>query len=256
VVTGYGFLAMEGIELDKVELALISQEAENRYIGVNCGIMDQFAVAMGKANHAIMLQCDTLKYEHVPFESQGYKIVIANTNKRRGLVDSAYNERRSQCEQAVQDLRNVYPHIKLLGEIGAEQFHQSSTAITSDIVRRRAQHVIEENDRVLQSVQALVNKDLISFGQLMIRSHESLRDLYEVSCKELDIMVEAALKVDGVLGSRMTGAGFGGCTVSLVKSSSVDRLILEAGKEYTNETGLTAEFYVAEIGDGVKEIFD
>jgi galactokinase len=218
--------------------------------------MDQFAVANGKKDHAILLLCDTLEYELVPFASGPYKIVIGNTNKRRGLVDSAYNERRAQCEQAVADLRAQFPDLQALGQLTLAQFQQHSGRIADPVVRKRAQHVVEEIDRVLQSVQALKAGDLARFGQLMTASHQSLRDLYEVTGPELDAMVEAALSVPGVLGSRMTGAGFGGCTVSLVHRDQVDEFIRSVGGQYRAKTGLEPEFYVCDIGDGVKEVQD
>lgn len=253
VVTGYGLLAMEGREpIDTVQLALLAQKVENEFIGVNCGIMDQFAVANGKADHAILLQCDTLEHELVPFHSGSYKLVIANTNKRRGLVDSAYNERRTQCEQAVAALSLAYPGLKLLGELTLEQFEAAQQAIADSTVRRRARHVVEEIDRVKRAVDALRKDDLATFGELMNASHESLRDLYEVSCLELDVLVEEARKIPGVLGSRMTGAGFGGCTISLVHEESVEPFLAQVGEQYNKRTGLTASFYVADIGDGVK----
>lgn len=254
VVTGFGFLTMEGQSVDTVKLALTAQEAENKFVGVNCGIMDQFAVANGKKDHAILLMCDTLEYELVPFESGSYKIVIGNTNKRRGLVDSAYNERRSQCEQAVRDLQAKFPDITLLGQLTLEQFEANADLIPDPIVRKRARHVVEEIDRVLKSVEALKQGRLADFGKLMIGSHESLRDLYEVTCHELDTMVDAALQVPGVLGSRMTGAGFGGCTVSLVHENNVTEFIESVGSVYAAKTGLKADFYVCDIGDGVKEL--
>jgi galactokinase len=254
VVTAYGLLAAEGNPTDTVKIALLAQKTENEFVGVNCGIMDQFAVANGKKDNAILLMCDTLEYKHVPFQSGSYKLVIGNTNKRRGLVDSAYNERRSQCEQAVKDLQQQFPDITLLGQITLEQFNEHKHLIPNETVRRRAQHVVEEIDRVLQSMKVLQENDLESFGKLMIGSHNSLRDLYEVTGKELDTMVESALKVPGVLGARMTGAGFGGCTVSLVHEDSIDTFIAQVGKEYTEITGLTPDFYVCNIGDGVKQI--
>ncbi len=254
VVTAYGLLTMEGQPTDKAEIALLSQKAENEFIGVQCGIMDQFAVAMGKKEHAILLMCDTLEYKHVPFASGEYKLVIGNTNKKRGLVDSAYNERRSQCEQAVKDLASEYPGLTLLGQLSLEQYRNAEHLIKDETVRKRAQHVVEEIDRVLQSIEVLERGDLAAFGRLMIGSHNSLRDLYEVTGVELDTMVEAALAVPGVLGSRMTGAGFGGCTVSLVHQDSVERFVGEVGRVYKEKTGLTAEFYVCDIGNGVQEL--
>lgn len=254
VVTAYGLLTMEGQPTDKVEIALLSQKAENEFIGVQCGIMDQFAVAMGKKEHAILLMCDTLEYKHVPFVSGEYKLVIGNTNKKRGLVDSAYNERRSQCEQAVKYLAAEYPELTLLGQLSLEQYRNAQHLIPDETVRKRAEHVVEEIDRVLQSIEVLERGDLAAFGQLMIGSHNSLRDLYEVTGVELDTMVEAALAVPGVLGSRMTGAGFGGCTVSLVHQDSVERFVGEVGRVYKEKTGLTADFYVCDIGNGVQEL--
>lgn len=254
VVTAYALLTLEKQPIDKVQIALLSQKSENEFNGVQCGIMDQFAVANGKKDHAILLMCDTLEYDLVPFQSGSYKLVIGNTNKRRGLVDSAYNERRSQCEQAVQDLKQAFPELTLLGQINLEQFNANKHLIKEDIVRNRAQHVVEEIDRVLQSMEALKKDDLALFGQLMNGSHDSLRDLYEVTGAELDAMVAAARKVDGVLGSRMTGAGFGGCTVSLVHEDSIESFKQQVGEEYTAATGLVADFYVCSIGNGVEQL--
>ncbi len=254
VVTGYGLLSMEGHPIDTVKLSLIAQEAENKFIGVNCGIMDQFAVANGKKDHAILLMCDTLEFKHVPFHSGSYKIVIGNTNKRRGLVESEYNTRRSQCEQAVRYLQAQFPDMTLLGQINLDQYNANEHLILEEIIRRRARHVIEEIDRVRQSIKVLEDNDLEAFGQLMIASHRSLQHLYEVTGKELDSMVDAALQMPGVLGSRMTGAGFGGCTVSLVHEDYIDNFIKSVGEQYTQETSLVPAFYVCDIGDGVKEV--
>lgn len=254
VVTAFALLTMEGQPTDKIEIALLSQKTENEFIGVKCGIMDQFAIAMGKREHAILLMCDTLEYRHVPFRGGEYKLVIGNTNKKRGLVDSKYNERRAQCEQAVSDLRAEHPELTLLGQLTLAEYNASEHLIQDDIVRKRARHVVEEIDRVLQSIEVLEAGDLVAFGRLMNGSHASLRDLYEVTGPELDAMVEAAQAIPGVLGARMTGAGFGGCTVSLVHQDSVQRFIDEVGRVYEDKTGLVPEFYVCEIGDGVKEI--
>ncbi|WP_053374169.1 galactokinase [Paenibacillus sp. FJAT-27812] len=254
VVTAYALQSLEGLETDTVKIALLSQKSENEFNGVKCGIMDQFAVANGKKDHAILLMCDTLEYELVPFESGSYKLVIGNTNKRRGLVDSAYNERRAQCEQAVADLQAAFPEITLLGQINLEQFNSAKHLIKEETVRKRAQHVVEEIDRVLKSIKALKANDLEQFGQLMNGSHDSLRDLYEVTGAELDAMVAAAREVPGVLGSRMTGAGFGGCTVSLVHEDSVEAFQEEVGRKYKEATGLTADFYVCTIGNGVERL--
>ncbi|MBB6731959.1 galactokinase [Cohnella zeiphila] len=253
VVTAFGLLTMEGKPTDTVQIALWSQHAENEFVGVKCGIMDQFAVANGKKDHAIHLDCDTLKYELIPFRSGDYKLVIGNTNKRRGLVDSKYNERRAQCEQAVQDLKQAFPELTLLGQLTLAEFEANEHLIPDETVRRRARHVACEIDRVKRSIEVLERDDLAAFGLLMNASHDSLRDLYEVTGAELDAMVDAARQVPGVLGSRMTGAGFGGCTISLVHQDSVERFISEVGEKYGAATGLKADFYVCDIGDGVRE---
>lgn len=195
VVTAYAFLTLEGGDTDTVEIALLSQRAENQYVGVNSGIMDQFAVANGKRDHAILLMCDTLEYNLVPFITGSYKLVIGNTNKRRGLVDSKYNERRQQCDEALAILQKEVPSLAYLAQLNREQFEAHQDKITDEIVRRRARHVVEENQRVLDSVEVLKNNDLKQFGQFMNDSHASLRDLYEVSCAELDIMVEEAGRI-------------------------------------------------------------
>ncbi|WP_274649427.1 galactokinase [Paenibacillus humicola] len=254
VVTAFALLSMGGYPTDTVEIALLAQKSENEFNGVQCGIMDQFAVANGRKDHAILLMCDTLEYKLVPFASGSFKLVIGNTNKRRGLVDSKYNERRSECERAVRDLQAVFPELTLLGQLTVEQFNEHAHLITDETVRKRARHVVEEIDRVLQSMKVLEAGDLASFGKLMNGSHDSLRDLYEVTGAELDAMVDAARKVPGVLGSRMTGAGFGGCTVSLVHEDSIERFKEEVGRSYAEATGLAAGFYVCEIGNGVEKL--
>jgi len=254
VVTAYALLAMEGATMDKADMARLAQEAENRFVGVHCGIMDPFAVAMGRENYAILLKCDTLEYRYVPFRLQDYTLVIGNTNKRRGLADSAYNERRRQCDEAVRYLQTRLPGLELLGQLSPEQFRAHADAIPDPVVLKRARHVVEENERVQESVKALERGDLSRFGQLMNDSHDSLRDLYEVTGRELDAMVDAARNVPGVLGSRMTGAGFGGCTISLVHKDSVETFKREVGRTYRDKTGLNPDFYVCSIGDGVKQL--
>ena len=240
--------------IDMVEMAVLSQKAENRYVGVNCGIMDQFASAMGKANHAIFLNCRNLDYRHVPLNIKGYKIILANTNKKRGLGESKYNERRSQCEAGFELLKPALPGATCLGGISFEQFEQYKYLIKDDIIRKRVEHVIAEDDRVLKSVEALQGDKIELFGKYMIASHVSLRDLYEVTGFELDTLVEEALKLKGTAGSRMTGAGFGGCTVSIVGDDAVNTFIDEVGRNYLEKTGLKADFYISEAGDGGREI--
>ncbi|MBN2273881.1 MAG: galactokinase [Bacteroidales bacterium] len=240
-------------ELDGIALAQLGQRAENLFVGVNCGIMDQFASAMGKKDSALFLDCNTLEYKIVPLNLNGYKLLITNTNKRRGLADSKYNERRSECEQAVEYIRKV-KDIKLLGEITESEFYLIEKHIPDENVKKRARHVVTEIKRTVDAVEALNAGDLEKFGALMNGSHDSLRDDYEVTGPELDTLVEEARKVLGVIGSRMTGAGFGGCTVSLVDEKQVNTVIQKVGKNYTIRTGLKADFYVAGIGDGAKLI--
>ncbi|MFW5657989.1 MAG: galactokinase [Bacteroidota bacterium] len=253
MVTAYTIRTIMGFEEDMISLVKLSQRAENQFVGVNCGIMDQFSVGMGKENKAIFLNCDTLEYELVPIVLKNHKIVISNTNKRRGLADSKYNERRSECDKAVEYL-NQKTKISLLGEISMEQFNKISDVIPDETVKRRARHVISENKRVLDAVDALKNNDLKKFGDLMNASHDSLRDDYEVTGKELDTLVEEARKIKGTVGSRMTGAGFGGCTVSIVENAAIDNFINEVGKNYKKRTGLEADFYIGEVGDGTRKI--
>lgn len=239
--------------IDRVELVKFTQRSENNYIGVNCGIMDMFAVGMGKENSAILLDCNTLKYQYAPLTLDGISIVIANTNKRRGLADSKYNERRGECESALKKLQQKYS-ITSLGEMSKDQFLAGKELIGNDIWERRARHAVYENIRTQEAVQKLQKGDLEGFGKLMNESHISLRDDYEVTGKELDSLVEASWEAPGIIGSRMTGAGFGGCTVSLVKDRYVDDFIAQVSKEYTKATDLMADFYVVKVGDGAKEL--
>ncbi|MGF7058186.1 galactokinase [Brassicibacter mesophilus] len=254
LVTAFGLLTYEGYDVDRVEIARIAQESENRFIGVNVGIMDQFVVSLGKKNHALLINCNTLDYELVPFDIGDYRIVISNSNKKRELVDSEYNTRRQQCEIAVKYMKTQFCDISNLSELSKEDFDSYSYLIKDDVARNRAFHVINENERVLKSVQALKSHDIDKLGGLMTESHESLRELYQVSCRELDLLVDTALGVDGVMGSRMTGAGFGGCTVSLVLKANVDDYKRIVGSKYRSKFGHDADFYVCNIGDGVKQI--
>ncbi len=253
MVTAYSINDVFSVKENMVSLIKLSQKAENQFIGVNCGIMDQFAVGMGAVNKAIFLNCDTLDYELIPLVITGYKLIISNTNKRRGLADSKYNERRSECDIAVENLSQV-KKIKNLSQVSYARFLEINDMITNPVVRRRAKHVISENQRVLDAIKALKAGNLLLFGQLMNASHDSLRDDYEVTGIELDTLVEEARKIPGVLGSRMTGAGFGGCTVSLVQEDTVDEFIEQVAIGYLEKTGLKAEFYVAEVGDGTKRV--
>lgn len=249
VLTGFILRDMFGFDVSNQNLALIGQYSENHFNGVNCGIMDQFAIAMGKKEHAIFLDTATLSYEYAPIRLDDAKIVIACSNKKRGLGDSKYNERRSECEQALAELQQVCS-IGSLGELTEEEFEKYQGNIGSEVRRKRARHAVYENRRTIQAVQALKDNDIAAFGQLMNASHVSLRDDYEVTGVELDTLVEEAWKVEGVIGSRMTGAGFGGCTVSIVKNGSIDDFIARVGAAYQARIGYAADFYVVEIGDG------
>lgn len=253
LVTAVAVNEVFNLNIDRIKLVKLCQKAENTFVGVNCGIMDQFAVGMGKKDHAILLKSDTLEYSYVPLKLEGYKILITNTNKRRGLLDSKYNERRSECEKALSYLQKALP-VKNLSEITIEQFEEYKDLIPDEVLRKRAKHVITENKRVLDAVKALNDKDLIKFGELMIESHNSLRDDYEVTGKELDTLVEEALKLKGVIGSRMTGAGFGGCTVSIVKEDAVEEFIKVVTHNYTQKIGYRPTVYITGIGEGAGEI--
>jgi galactokinase len=253
MVTAVAMNTLYDMPFDMIDLIKIGQKAENEFVGVNCGIMDQFASGLGKTEHAVYLDCATLDYEQVPLVLGDYKLVISNTNKRRGLADSKYNERRAECESSVESIAQTEP-VSLLGELSYARFLDLQHLIPDETVRRRAHHVVSENQRVLDAVKALKESDLILFGQLMNASHDSLRDDYEVTGIELDTLAEEARKVEGVLGSRMTGAGFGGCTVSLVHKDAIDRFITEVGAAYHAKTGLKPDFYLGEVGDGAKEL--
>lgn len=249
VGTGVMLRDMYGFDVDMIEISLIGQYSENNFNKVNCGIMDQFAIAMGKKDCAIFLDTADLSYEYAPIVLDDAKIVIACSNKKRGLGDSKYNERRAECEEALAELQTVLD-IKSLGELDEERFEANKDAIKSEVRQRRARHAVYENRRTVKAVEALKAGNIEEFGRLMIASHNSLRDDYEVTGKELDTLVDSALKQKGVIGSRMTGAGFGGCTVSIVKNDSIDEFIENVGREYEETIGYAADFYVVEIGGG------
>ncbi len=253
LVTAFATNVLFNGGLPVLELVKMGQRAENNFVGVNCGIMDQFAVGLGEKDHALALNCDTLDYEKVPVNLGNHTIVIANTNKKRGLADSKYNERRSECEKAVEYISKEKT-LEHLSQLDAEMFERLKENIPEENVVRRAKHVIYENKRVLDAVKALKENDLDTFGKLMYQSHYSLKDDYEVTGLELDTLVEEATKIDGVIGARMTGAGFGGCTVNIVKTEKVELFKNHVGKGYYERTGLTPEFYTANIADGVKEM--
>ncbi|MFK4784469.1 galactokinase [Fusobacterium sp. MFO224] len=244
------------LNIPMIDIVKYSQKAENEFIGVSCGIMDQFAVGMGKKDHAILLNCNTLEYEYAPISLKDASIVIMNTNKRRGLADSKYNERRASCEDALKDLQNSGIKIKNLCDLSLEKFQEVKHFIKSEESLLRAIHAVSENERVLNSMKALEKSDIETFGKLMNESHISLRDNYEVTGFELDSIVKFAWEEVGTIGARMTGAGFGGCAVSIVKNDCIDDFIKNVGDKYKKATNLEADFYIANIGDGSKKLGD
>ncbi len=253
VLTGFILRDLFDLTPSNQDLALIGQYSENKYNKVNCGIMDQFAIAMGKEGHAIFLDTADLSYVYAPIALKDAKVVIACSNKKRGLGDSKYNERRSECETALAELQKVV-QIKTLGDLDEATFEQYADAIGDEVRRKRAKHAVYENQRTIRAVEALNAGNIEEFGQLMNASHVSLRDDYEVTGIELDTLVEEAWKIEGVIGSRMTGAGFGGCTVSIVNEDAIDTFIAQVGAAYKEKIGYAADFYVVEIGDGPKRL--
>ena len=249
VLTGYILNDLFDLGISNQDLALLGQFSENNFNGVNCGIMDQFAIAMGKKDHAIFLDTADLSFEYAQIKLEGAKIVISCSNKKRGLGDSKYNERRAECEEALEEIRQKVK-VDSLGDLSEEQFEEVKDAIKDATRQKRAKHAVYENQRTIKAVQALKANDIELFGKLMNASHVSLRDDYEVTGIELDTLVEEAWKVEGVIGSRMTGAGFGGCTVSIVKDDAVDTFIEKVGTAYKAAIGYAADFYVVQIGDG------
>ncbi|HWS00188.1 MAG TPA: galactokinase [Prolixibacteraceae bacterium] len=254
VATGVMINDQYGFGIDKIELAKMGQKAEHEFALVNCGIMDQFVSAMGKKDHAVFLNCDTLSYDLVPVILDGVKIVISNTNSPHKLDSGMYNARVAECHAAVKAIQ-PYKQINALGEISWEDFLKVEDKIENEDVRKRARHVVSEIKRTEDAVRELRAGNLVRFGELMNGSHDSLRDDYEVTGFELDTMVEEGRKIEGVIGTRMTGGGFGGCTVSLVKDAAVNTFIEQVGKNYEEKTGLKPVFYVAEISDGGKKLF-
>lgn len=253
VLTGYYLRDLFGFDVTNIDLAKIGQYSENNFNGMNCGIMDQFASAMGKKDHAIFLDTADLSYEYAPLVLQGAKIVVTNSNVKHSLVNSEYNVRRSECEKALEELQTVVK-INGLGDLTEEEFEENKAAIKDETRVKRAKHAVYENQRTIRAVEALKKNDLKLFGELMNASHVSLRDDYAVSCEEIDVLVEEAWKIDGVIGSRITGGGFGGCTVSIVKDEAVETFKEKVGAAYQERVGKTADFYVVEIGDGPSKL--
>lgn len=253
VVTAYAFNDQLGTGFNRTDLALIGQKAEHEFALVNCGIMDQFVSANGAKDHAVHLNCDTLEFELVPVKLEGVKIVISNTHSPHKLDSGAYNQRVAECKKAVEQLNTVRP-LKYLAELTEADFKAIEHAITDPVAHKRARHVVGEVQRTSDAVKALKEGNLVLFGQLMNASHASLRDDYEVTGPELDCMAAEAWKIDGVIGSRMTGGGFGGCTVSLVKEEAIDAFIAQVGANYEKQIGIKPDFYIAEIGDGATKV--
>lgn len=251
VLTGVILKDMFGFDVSMTDIALIGQFSENNFNGCNCGIMDQFASAMGKKDNAIFLDTNTLQYEYAPVVLEDAKIVIINSKVKHSLVDSAYNDRRNECETALKELQEVVA-VQTLGDLTEEAFEKHKDAIKSEIRQKRARHAVYENQRTIRAVEALKENRIEEFGKLMNESHRSLRDDYEVSCKEIDILVDLAWETEGVIGSRITGGGFGGCAVSIVKNDAVDGFIKNIGEQYLAKVGHEAEFYVVDIGDGAR----
>lgn len=253
VLTGFYLRDLYGFQVSNVDLAKIGQYSENNFNGMNCGIMDQFASAMGKKDNAIFLDTADLSYQYAPLVLDGAKIVVTNSNVKHSLVNSEYNVRRSECEKALAELQTVVK-IAGLGDLTEEEFEEYKCVIKDEVRVRRAKHAVYENQRTIRAVEALKNNDLKLFGELMNASHVSLRDDYEVSCEEIDVLVDEAWKVNGVIGSRITGGGFGGCTVSIVKDEALEQFKEKVGAAYKERVGKTADFYVVEIGDGPRKM--
>lgn len=256
VLTSVILKTLFNLNIDMIEMVKLSQKTENEFIGVNCGIMDQFSIGMGKKDHAVLLNCNTLEYSYAPFILSNASIIIANTNKRRGLGESKYNERRDSCENALKDLKENGVNIDTLCDMDSEMFENTKHFIKSEEAIPRVRHAVTENERVLKAMKCLKNGDISTFGKLMNSSHKSLKEDYEVTGIELDSLVEAAWDEEGTIGSRMTGAGFGGCTVSLVKNNCIEKFIENVGKKYKEKTGLEATFYIGNPGDGAKKLGD
>ncbi|HHT92056.1 MAG TPA: galactokinase [Clostridiaceae bacterium] len=257
VVTGYALASLFANEMpNRIEIALMGKRCENNFVGVNCGIMDQFASAMGKKDCAILLNCDTLEYEYVPLDLGDYVLILANTNVKHKLGSSKYNERRQEVEKGLSYIHTAAPDDKrpYLCNYTVEDYLKYDEYITDDIIRKRVKHVIYENERVLHATKVLKQGDLVSFGQILCEANDSIRYLYEVTGIELDTLFDLAMEEEGCIGSRMTGAGFGGCTVNIVHKDKIESFKKNVGGKYTERTGLQADFYICRIGDGVREV--
>ncbi|WP_210609218.1 galactokinase [Priestia flexa] len=253
LVIGIAIEKLFNLDINRIEIVKIGKQVENHFIGVNSGIMDQFAIGMGRKDFGMLLNCQTLTCEYAPIQLHQHDIVIMNTNKRRTLADSKYNERKRECEEALEILKKVID-ISSLGELTEDSLKSLKNYLPNEVIQKRVQHVVSENARTLKALRALKANDLYEFGQLMDASHCSLRDDYEVTGRELDTLVETAWNQKGVIGARMTGAGFGGCAIAIVEKNQVSEFINEVKESYKEKIGYEATFYVANIGDGAREI--
>ena len=251
VATAFFLAQLHEIEMPPEEMATLCQRAENNFVGMNCGIMDQFISRMGEKNHALHVDCRDLSYQQIPCELGEYVVVMCNSNVEHKLVDSAYNERRRQCEEGVRVLRGTFPDIRALRDVSYTQLEENAS-LFPPLVYQRCKHVVSENERVAQAVDVLKDGDIEAFGHLLNRSHASLRDDYEVSCQEVDLLVQIAQNSDGVAGARITGGGFGGCTVNLVRETVLEQFQEKILREYAEQTGITAEIYTSKAEDGAR----
>jgi galactokinase len=252
VATAYALAVSSDLKIERVELAKLCRRAENEFVGARVGIMDQFVSFFGETDKALLLDCRSLEFEHLPVPPSA-QLVICNTMVKHDLASGAYNERRQQCEEGVERLRTVLPNVTALRDVTAQQLEEHRKELR-EVIYRRCRHVVTENERVLDAASALKQGDVAKFGQLMNQSHQSLRDDYEVSCAELDLMVDLARKVEGVFGARMTGGGFGGCTVNLVRRDKVDEFQNTVASGYQEATGLTPEIYICNAVKGAEEM--
>lgn len=253
MVTGVLLEGLFALSLDRIAMVKLGKKVENQFIGVNSGIMDQFAIGMGKAGCGILLDCESLQYCYAPLELKAHHIIIMNTNKRRELADSKYNERRSECEAGLAKLNETVP-VKSWGALSEAEFEQYKHRLENEVWIKRARHAVYENARTVHALEALEKGDIQEFGRLVNQSHISLRDDYEVTGRELDMLVQTAWNFPGVIGARMTGAGFGGCAIAIVEKARTEAFIREVGKAYKMAIGYEASFYAASIGGGAREI--
>lgn len=253
VATAYFFKTLFDLEISSIEMIKLCQRAENKFVGVNCGIMDQFVSMLGKKDHALFLDCRDLSYKNILLKLEGFNVVVCNTNVKRELASSEYNKRRATCERAVSSLKRFLPQIETLRDVSIEEFEKYKDSL-DEIAQKRCKHVLYENRRVLNAVNALGKNDILEFGRLMNESHESLKSDYEVSCFELDIMVDIARSINGVIGARMTGGGFGGCTVNIVKKDVIDKFVRVVSKEYQKRTGIKSQIYICNPENGAREM--